>query len=155
MRKARAAGAALILLGVPSYAWAQSTSGSTAGPGTPPTTLCYQALSDVILCSPNPPPPGARIVLPGGGSPTPAAGGGCLATNGSVCSGTGEAINGSDSSGCATAVNDSTASGGCQPGSATATTVVVDIVPRVTTPTTSPPTAQPAQPARASIALTG
>jgi hypothetical protein len=45
-----------------------------------------------------------------------APGGGCLAANGSVCSGQGTAIDGSVSSGCSTAVDDATASGGnCSP----------------------------------------
>src|SRR3954451_14239487 len=114
LRRTRVVLVAASLLAFPAAAWAQvgaSSSPSSGVGATTTSTICYQALSDVILCSPNPPPPGARIVVPGA-PPLSAPGGGCLAANGSVCSGSGQAINGSDSSGCSTALNDSTASGG-------------------------------------------
>jgi hypothetical protein len=79
--------------------------------------------------------------------------GGCLAANGSVCSGQGTAINGSDSSGCSTAVNDATASGGNCPQRQQQL-----IVPQPQPLPQSPqvPTAQPAPPAPPrQLALTG
>ena len=140
------------VLAVPAGAWAQASNpapsqGTVAATTT--TTICYQALSDVILCGPNPPPPGAAIVPPTSSRVASPGDGGCVAVNRSVCSGSGLAENGSDSSGCATALNDSTASGGdCRSPRPTPTTVFIDIVPR-------PPTAPPAQPSPSKVSLTG
>lgn len=155
LRRTRVALLAAVALGFPAVAWAQvggSSSPSSSVGATTTSTVCYQALSDVVLCSPNPPPPGAQIVVRGA-PPLSAPGGGCLAVNGSVCSGNGQAINGSDSSGCSTALNDSTASGGdCGQPRATSTTVFIDGVPRQQPAPLAPP-AQPSAPR--SVALTG
>ena len=166
----RKTGLGLLFLGVLSLS-APSALAQVDGGGAPapiridPATCPLPPAGGSVSC---PGPDGTTVHIsatpgesPQQGQPQ-APGGGCLAANGSVCSGQGTAIDGSVSSGCATAVNDSTASGGNCP-TTTPTTrgerIIDRIVPTPTTVVLSPQPVPPGQPAQPSaprqLALTG
>jgi hypothetical protein len=146
---------ATLSLSAPS-ALAQGAGGNAPSPiRIDPATCPLPPAGGSVSC-PGPDGTTVHITATPGGSPalqTP--GGGCLAANGSVCSGQGTAIDGSVSSGCSTALDDSTASGsGCSP-NAPQPPVVPPQLQRV--PESPPvPIAQPTPPsAPRQLALTG
>ena len=153
---------AVLSLSAPS-AIAQTAEGGGPTPiRIDPATCPLPPAGGSVSC---PGPDGTTVHIsatPGGSPELQTRGGGCLAANGSVCSGQGTAIDESVSSGCATAINDSTASGGNCP-TTTPTTrgerIIDRIVPTPTTVVVSPDRVPPAQPAQPSaprqLALTG